>query len=184
MLGALGIVWALNLFNFMDGIDGLAASEAMFMSLGAGALLTAGLAVRAAVWPALALTFAAACGGFLLWNWPPANIFLGDVGSGYLGYMIAVLALAATQRNPVASVGVADPRRRVLCRRHRHAGAQNAARGAGLTRRTAVMPTSGWRAVGEAIARVTGAVLVVNLLWLLPWAVVARRHPPLAVPRC
>ena len=49
-----------------------------------------------------ALVFAAACGGFLLGNWPPAEIFMGDVGSGYLGYVIVVLAIAAMRDNSVA----------------------------------------------------------------------------------
>jgi Fuc2NAc and GlcNAc transferase len=96
-LALLGIVWILNLFNFMDGIDALAASEAVFV-LGAGATLAGGGAEVAAV----AWIAAAACAGFLLWNWPPARIFLGDVGSGYLGYLIAVLALAAARTDSAA----------------------------------------------------------------------------------
>lgn len=99
-IAVLGIVWVLNLFNFMDGIDGIAASEAVFVVV-AGAWLTAGGLVVSDVGTA-GLMFAAACGGFLLWNWPPAKIFLGDVGSGYLGYVIAVLALAAARTSPVA----------------------------------------------------------------------------------
>jgi len=97
-IAVLGIVWVLNLFNFMDGIDGIAATEAIFVVL-AGAWLTA------AELPGvvnLSVVLAAACGGFLLWNWPPARIFLGDVGSGYLGYAIAVLVLATARNNPVA----------------------------------------------------------------------------------
>jgi len=96
VLGALGIVWTLNLFNFMDGIDGIAASEAIFIAV-AGAILGGASEVSAA-----ALVFAASCGGFLMWNWPPARIFMGDVGSGYLGYVIAVLALVAARESPVA----------------------------------------------------------------------------------
>lgn len=178
VFGALGIVWAINLFNFMDGIDGLAAGEAMFMSLGAA--LLGGLAGLGGGVAALALTFAAACGGFLLWNWPPARIFLGDVGSGYLGYVIVVLALAATQRNPVAlwvwlvlggaffvDATVTLVRRTLRGERVSQAHRSHAYQW--LARR--------W----GSHARVTGAVLVVNLLWLVPWAVVARRHPPLAV---
>lgn len=100
VLGALGMVWAVNLFNFMDGLDGIAASEAIFIAL-AGAYLS--LAMGCSVGVALAaLLLAAACGGFLLWNWPPARIFLGDVGSGYLGYAVVVLAVAAARDNPAA----------------------------------------------------------------------------------
>jgi Fuc2NAc and GlcNAc transferase len=98
-LGVLAIGWVVNLFNFMDGIDGIAASEAAFMAL-AGALL-AGSAAAPDV-AAAGVVFAAACLGFLAWNWPPARIFMGDVGSGYLGYVLAVLALVAMWRSPVA----------------------------------------------------------------------------------
>jgi Fuc2NAc and GlcNAc transferase len=98
VLAVIGIVWSLNLFNFMDGIDGIAAAEAIFVCV-AGALLTgAGLSSLSA----LSLMMAAACAGFLVWNWPPARVFMGDVGSGFIGYMIAILALATTLQNPAA----------------------------------------------------------------------------------
>ncbi len=100
VLGAVGVVWALNLFNFMDGIDGIAASEAMFVSLGAALL---GLATGGSAGViAAAVVLGSACFGFLLWNWPPARIFMGDVGSGYLGYIIAVLAVSAGREQPHA----------------------------------------------------------------------------------
>jgi len=99
VLGALAIGWVLNLFNFMDGIDGIAASEAAFMAV-AGALLAGGSSAFGV--PAAGLVFGAACLGFLAWNWPPAKIFMGDVGSGFLGYVLAVLALAAMWESPVA----------------------------------------------------------------------------------
>jgi Fuc2NAc and GlcNAc transferase len=99
IFGALGIVWVLNLFNFMDGIDGLAASEATFIAW-SGAMFAgaspAGNAVAAA-----AIIFGASCLGFLRWNWPPARIFMGDVGSGFAGYVIAVLALGAARHDTV-----------------------------------------------------------------------------------
>jgi UDP-N-acetylmuramyl pentapeptide phosphotransferase/UDP-N-acetylglucosamine-1-phosphate transferase len=85
-------VWWINLFNFMDGIDGLAASEAAAISL--GLLLFAGLGVG--LDPALAWLAAAIFGaaiGFLAWNWSPARIFLGDVGSTTLGYLTGFLLL-------------------------------------------------------------------------------------------
>ena len=92
VLAALGIVWAVNLYNFMDGIDGLAAGEAATVAAPAAALLAAsghaGLAYAAALLGAGAL-------GFLPWNWPRARIFMGDVGSGLLGYLFGALALAS-----------------------------------------------------------------------------------------
>jgi Fuc2NAc and GlcNAc transferase len=100
VIGALGIAWTLNLFNFMDGIDGIAASEATFVTW-AGALLALATGSSPAV-PAMAFAFGAVCCGFLLWNWPPAKIFMGDVGSGYIGYIVVVLALAAARESPAA----------------------------------------------------------------------------------
>jgi len=97
VLGTLGIVWVLNLFNFMDGIDGIAASEAIFITCGAVVLgaVSEGTAASAA------MIVGAACAGFLLWNWPPAKIFMGDVGSGYLGFVIGALAVAAARSSPL-----------------------------------------------------------------------------------
>jgi Fuc2NAc and GlcNAc transferase len=100
-VGAMGIVWVLNLFNFMDGIDGIAASESSFIGLAAALLAwVAGDGIGAVFSSSLVLS--AACFGFLVWNWPPAKIFMGDIGSGYLGFVIAVLAIAAARESPVA----------------------------------------------------------------------------------
>lgn len=88
-----GALW-INLFNFMDGIDGLAASEAIFLLAGAALLawlFEPGIIDDPRLWWMLGL--AAACLGFLLLNWPPAKIFMGDAGSTYLGLMTAFFAL-------------------------------------------------------------------------------------------
>jgi Fuc2NAc and GlcNAc transferase len=87
-------VWLINLTNFMDGIDGLAASEAVSVSVG-GALLYAIAAPFADGW-AVPLVFAAAASGFLIWNRPPARIFMGDVGSGFVGIWLAAMSLHAS----------------------------------------------------------------------------------------
>jgi len=95
-LGALWIWW-INLFNFMDGIDGLAASEAA--AVGGGLLLFAAVGVGED--PAAALRAAGLFGaaiGFLWWNWSPARIFLGDVGSVPLGYLSGFLLLGLAAR--------------------------------------------------------------------------------------
>jgi UDP-N-acetylmuramyl pentapeptide phosphotransferase/UDP-N-acetylglucosamine-1-phosphate transferase len=96
---ALGLLWIwwINLFNFMDGIDGLAASEAA--AIGGGLLAFA--SVGNGVDPAVALLAAGLIGaaiGFLLWNWSPARIFLGDVGSVPLGYLSGFLLLGLAVR--------------------------------------------------------------------------------------
>ena len=81
---AIACLWFLNLYNFMDGTDGLASAELLFVGLVAAALAQ-DPAIRA-VW--LALSGAGA--GFLLWNRPPARLFMGDAGSGFLGLVIGV----------------------------------------------------------------------------------------------
>jgi UDP-N-acetylmuramyl pentapeptide phosphotransferase/UDP-N-acetylglucosamine-1-phosphate transferase len=96
---AVGLVWIwwINLFNFMDGIDGIAGSEAA--AIGGGLLLFASLGAGAD--PALALLAAGVIGaaiGFLVWNWSPAQIFLGDVGSAPLGYLLGFLLLDLVAR--------------------------------------------------------------------------------------
>ncbi len=87
-------IWWINLFNFMDGIDGLAAAQAVFM-LGMGALLAVwGHSERMAqpLWVMMPC-LAAAGAGFLWINWPPAKIFMGDVGSTWIAFMIFAMAL-------------------------------------------------------------------------------------------
>jgi UDP-N-acetylmuramyl pentapeptide phosphotransferase/UDP-N-acetylglucosamine-1-phosphate transferase len=90
-------VWFLNLYNFMDGIDGITCTETIFLGLGiAGTLLLAGTGDDDA--PQLALAAAAGAAGFLRWNWPPAKIFLGDVGSVPLGYLLGWLLLVMASK--------------------------------------------------------------------------------------
>ena len=98
-LAAIGLVWIwwINLFNFMDGIDGLAGSETA--AIGAGLLLFT--SVGAGADPALQALAAAVTGaaiGFLVWNWSPARIFLGDVGSVPLGYLLGFMLLELAVR--------------------------------------------------------------------------------------
>ena len=88
------LVWFINLFNFMDGIDGIAGVEAVAVS--AGCVLIGILYPAAIVLPGFtlyALVIAAAAIGFLCWNWEPARVFLGDVGSVPMGYLLGVLLL-------------------------------------------------------------------------------------------
>jgi Fuc2NAc and GlcNAc transferase len=95
-LAVLGLVWLINLFNFMDGIDGLAGSEAVLGGIAFTVVLMLagqnGLAM-------CALLLAAASAGFLFWNWPPARIFMGDVGSAFIGFAFGGILLAAQPTN-------------------------------------------------------------------------------------
>jgi UDP-N-acetylmuramyl pentapeptide phosphotransferase/UDP-N-acetylglucosamine-1-phosphate transferase len=92
--GAMGIVWVwwVNVFNFMDGIDGIAGSEAAIIASGLVLLAIFGRPADPAL-AYLAATMTGAVIGFLIWNWSPARIFLGDVGSAPLGYLTGFLLL-------------------------------------------------------------------------------------------
>ena len=95
--GALFLVWLLNLYNFMDGIDAIAGIEAVTVALGGAVLWWLVTGSNNAFVPAL---LAAASAGFLAWNLPPARIFMGDVGSGFLGVVLAIFAVWSAQENP------------------------------------------------------------------------------------
>ena len=87
-------VWFINLFNFMDGIDGITGVEAV--AIGLGLFLLAALFAEPMPGFALyALSLVGAALGFLRWNWAPAKIFLGDVGSAPLGFLLCYLLLSA-----------------------------------------------------------------------------------------
>lgn len=89
ILAILAIVWSTNLFNFMDGTDGIAAMEAIFvLGIGGFFLWNAQAAGMAMITWVLGTSVA----GFLIWNKPRAKLFMGDVGSATLGFIIMVLA--------------------------------------------------------------------------------------------
>ncbi len=98
VIAAGGIMWLINLYNFMDGSDGLAGSQAV-ITAGAGAwiLLLAGEQGMAI----LLIVVSASATGFLIWNWPPARIFMGDAGSCLVGLVFGVVALASDVSNSV-----------------------------------------------------------------------------------
>lgn len=91
------LVWMLNLYNFMDGIDGLASIQAISVCLGA-ALISTLMGFSSLAWAPLLLSFTVA--GFLYWNFPPAKIFMGDAGSGFLGVTLGILSLQAACTSP------------------------------------------------------------------------------------
>lgn len=92
LIAVIGIAWATNLFNFMDGSDGIVAVEVISIGAIGGALL---LNMGSPGMGTFALVLAGAALGFVWWNWDPARIFLGDVGSGFVGFTIAALAMAS-----------------------------------------------------------------------------------------
>ena len=92
-VAVLYLVWMLNLTNFMDGIDGIAGTEVITVC-GCSVFLSTVAAPGKMLWVA-PLVLASATLGFLVWNWPPAKIFMGDAGSGFVGLTLAVLSLQA-----------------------------------------------------------------------------------------
>jgi UDP-N-acetylmuramyl pentapeptide phosphotransferase/UDP-N-acetylglucosamine-1-phosphate transferase len=90
LLTVLFVVWLINLYNFMDGMDGFAGGMAVF---GFGTLGLLGILAGDGYFAAVSWAIAAAAGGFLVWNFPPARIFMGDTGSSVLGLMAAALSL-------------------------------------------------------------------------------------------
>lgn len=174
LLGVLTIVWTLNLFNFMDGIDGIAASEAVFVACGGAALVALGGYFSGSA--AAGLVVGAASLGFLCWNWPPAKIFMGDVGSGFLGFVLGVVALGAVRDDAAAPliwlllggaflVDATVTLARRLARRERVYEAHRTHAYQWLARRWA------------SHRRVTLIVIALDLVWLLPAAALATYYP-------
>lgn len=88
------LVWMLNLYNFMDGIDGIAGIEATTVCLGGVLLfLLGGFGAFTEQLTMMILCIASL--GFLIWNFPPAKIFMGDAGSGFIGLMLGLFSIVA-----------------------------------------------------------------------------------------
>jgi UDP-N-acetylmuramyl pentapeptide phosphotransferase/UDP-N-acetylglucosamine-1-phosphate transferase len=96
VLTGLAWLWFINLFNFMDGIDGIAGGEAV--AVAAGYVLVAVAAGLGDPLQDLALIIAAATAGFLIWNWHPARVFMGDTGSIALGFLLGWLMIDLAAR--------------------------------------------------------------------------------------
>ncbi len=166
LLSVVFLVWLTNLFNFMDGIDGLAARETIFIA--AAAIVVSG-AESEQYLVLLEAGLVAGCVGFLFWNWPPARIFMGDVGSGFLGITLGTLAIISANLNDLpiwawlilAGVFVVDATVTVIRRMingekwyaaHRSHAYQRAARRL------------------QSHKRITVSVSAINVGWLLPLA--------------
>lgn len=96
--GILGVAWSINLFNFMDGTDGIATCEGILvLGVGGGVLYYFGAFDLAFIaWILVSVLM-----GFLWWNKPKANIFMGDVGSGLIGFMIGAIAVVSKVKHDV-----------------------------------------------------------------------------------
>jgi UDP-N-acetylmuramyl pentapeptide phosphotransferase/UDP-N-acetylglucosamine-1-phosphate transferase len=87
------IVWTINAFNFMDGIDGIAGAQGVGAAFG---WMLLGITAAATSHAELGAIVLGASAGFLLFNWPPAKVFMGDVGSTFLGFTFAAFPLVAS----------------------------------------------------------------------------------------
>ena len=168
-LAAIYLVWLLNLYNFMDGIDGIASVEAICVCFG-GALLYTLLGQLGQLGLALApLLLAVAVAGFLCWNFPPARIFMGDAGSGFLGIALGILSLQAAWAAPqllwswliLLGVFIVDATFTLLRRLLRGDKVYEAHRSHAYQYAS--------RQFGKHLP-ITLAVGAINLLWLLPIA--------------
>lgn len=171
---ALMVVWCINSFNFMDGVDGIAGMQAIFMAASA-ALLNEGHGGPVVV-TILLFCLAAASLGFLFLNFPPAKIFMGDAASGFLGFALSLFAVAplSSASLPISvwvilgglficDAGITLLRRiargeRVFKPHRLHAYQV-------LSRR--------W----ESHLAVTLLYAAVNIIWLLPWAYFQANNP-------
>lgn len=171
-VAGLALVWLINLYNFMDGIDGLAGTQAVSVAVSAALILGFGGQVGLALW---VLGLAAAAGGFLVWNLAPAKIFMGDVGSGFLGYVFGMLALVTSQSGVInlwswailLAVFVTDASFTLLRRM------------AGRQRFWEAHRTHAYQHLAQRFGHlpVTAAVGAINLFWLLPLAWIAAMYP-------
>jgi len=98
----IGIVWMINLYNFMDGMDGFAGGMAV---IGFFTLAALGGFAGVPAFTVANLLVATASAGFLVWNFPPARLFLGDVGSSLLGFLVAGMMLWS-HRDAIVPIGL------------------------------------------------------------------------------
>ena len=176
VLAVFALVWLLNLYNFMDGIDGIAATELIAVNVVSLLIVVSSDAVLTL----LSASFAAAAGGFLLWNWAPAKIFMGDVGSSFIGFTLGVMALLSLFHGSMTvwtwvlllGVFIVDATLTLFVRVRRkkrwHEGHashayQNAARRY------------------KSHTKVTITVVMINLFWLGPLAWLSMQYPKMGL---
>jgi Fuc2NAc and GlcNAc transferase len=172
IIAILGLGWILNLYNFMDGIDGIAAGEGV--TVGISGVLLASLS-RSSELAFIYSALTCASFGFLIFNWPPARIFMGDVASGFMGFCFGALALvaASTGKIPLSAslivlgVFIVDATYTLIARAlkgkalhvaHRDHAYQHAA-------------------LRWGHKRATLGTLMINVCWLLPLAIWATIKP-------
>ena len=170
------LVWMMNLYNFMDGIDGMAISGGLFISILASVLsFISGGFELSIIFILLAFSLI----GFLLYNWPPARIFMGDSGSIFLGYCFGALVLKSLITGDISfwvwiiifsyfwvDTTVTLLLRIVIIKKylpHRSHAYQNLAR------------------IWNSHVKVTGLVMAYHFIWILPLSVWATIDPNIEI---
>jgi len=175
VISVLYLVWMLNLYNFMDGIDGLASIEAISVLAGAALILAQNSAAGLDALPlSLLLALLAILAGFLVWNWPPAKIFMGDVGSAFLGILLAAFSLITANDGSInfllwlilLAVFITDASYTLMVRLFRGDKVYEAHR------------SHSYQILARRFGHktVTIMVLLINVLWLLPLALLAHYY--------
>jgi Fuc2NAc and GlcNAc transferase len=166
------IVWSVNLYNFMDGVNGLAGFEALTISIFMGILAFIESYYQ---WSSMWMVLACAVAGFLYWNFPKAKIFLGDVGSYFLGFVFSIILIESANIKPrwfwcgmiLLGYFVVDATITLLVRiwfkqpifqaHHTHAF------------------QIFLKNFSSSHTKVTGFVVAINLFWLMPWALIVSK---------
>ncbi|MBU2180929.1 MAG: glycosyltransferase family 4 protein [Gammaproteobacteria bacterium] len=167
LLALLGVVWVLNLYNFMDGIDGIAAIEAVSVCIVMAMLVAFETSNQQLL--VLHLGLASCIVGFLLWNHPPAKIFMGDAGSGFIGLSIATLILLSANVSSaflwawliMLGVFIVDATYTLIARTFRGKKFYEAHRSHAY-QHAALRFSKHWP--------VSYGVLLINICWLAPWS--------------
>ncbi len=187
MLEFIVLLWVVNFFNFMDGIDMIASVEAISIALGATLILALTAPAHEMIAPLICLV--AATAGFLIWNYPPARVFMGDVASGFLGLVLGLATIITSIDQSMniwawfilfgvfftdATVTVL---RRLAGRRKIHAAHCDHAyqRAAMMWQAKSDKEYSQSRAVAHR--NVSAAIAAINIIWLLPFALAAALRP-------
>ncbi len=186
-IATFALIWWLNLFNFMDGIDGMAGGEATSILVAVTLLISLKTASFETADQTLMLLLAVSLLGFMTFNWPPAKIFMGDVGSTYLGFTLGMLALSSLSSGLlnlwvwliIPAVFWVDATFTLLRRMIRRDCWYQAHQSHAYQRLSRFLEATqtGNPARHRAHRKVSLGTLCINLVWLFPLSVVALYWP-------
>jgi len=174
ILAAIYLIWLINLYNFMDGINGIASIEAITVCLGGIVLYYLFSIGNNSDW-LFPLLLLATVLGFLYWNFPHAKIFMGDAGSGFIGILLGIFSIQAAWVSPglfwawliLLGVFIIDATVTLIARLLHREKIYEAHRSHAYQ----------WSARKWGHTSVTIGVLLINLFWLFPLAFISMIYP-------